>query len=57
MHHAKQLDLDGYFEIVAEMNDRQTTRHGRVSITTGTLHGEAVTAILHESEGIGQLIY
>jgi hypothetical protein len=57
MQHARQHDMETYFEIINEMIITQTIRNGRTTCHIGTLEGEAVTGIYHESEGVGFIIH
>lgn len=57
MQHAKQHDLDSYFEVVEKMDITNTIRHGHTTIHIGTLEGVPVTGIYHEAEGVGSIIY
>lgn len=53
MQHARQHDIDNYFQVVEQMDITSTIRHGRTTIHIGTLEGEPVTGIYHEAEGVG----
>ncbi|MBU9574070.1 hypothetical protein QZM92_18310 [Burkholderia multivorans] len=57
MQHAKQHDIDSYFEVIEQMDIANTIRHGRTVTHIGTLEDEPVTGIYHEAEGVGFIIY
>ncbi|WP_157131191.1 hypothetical protein [Burkholderia pseudomallei] len=57
MHHARQHDIENYFEVIEQMEITSTIRHGRTVTHFGTLEGETVTGIYHEAEGVGFIIH
>jgi hypothetical protein len=57
MQHARQHDMETYFEIINEMIIDQTIRHGHTTTHIGTLEGEPVTGIYHESDGVGFIVH